>query len=176
LLKKHPQFRQDLRLNLVGPMDRSVIATLENFPLLRSCLQTTEWLEHHEAIRRMRESRVLLLLLNDTPNTRGLLPGKLFEYLGTGRPVLCIGAEDGDAAQIIRDSADGITVDLNQEKKIEESISALYQDYLKGSLPSAGVSPSVARYARRNIVETYAALMKEVIETPIAVRHKKQPS
>jgi glycosyltransferase involved in cell wall biosynthesis len=164
LLSTNPQFNRDLRLNIIGPVDRSVQVMLDNYPLLRTHLHTTDWLDHHEAIEQMRSSQVLLLLLNDTPHTRGLLPGKLFEYLGAGRPILCIGAEDGDAAQLIRTSAAGITVDLSQGEKMKETISAFYNAYLEGNLHAATTDSAIRMYARRNIVRTYAGLMKEIVE------------
>jgi len=155
--------RNDLWLNIVGPIDRSVQVMLDSYPLLRSHIHIVEWLDHQEAMELIRSSQVLLLLLNDTPHTRGLLPGKLFEYLGAGRPILCIGAEDGDAAQLIRASAAGITIDLYQGEKMRESISSLYNSYLQGNLKTATTDSAIRMYARRNIVRTYAALMKEVL-------------
>ncbi|HLF63404.1 MAG TPA: glycosyltransferase family 4 protein [Saprospiraceae bacterium] len=163
LLTSNIQLRNDLWLNIVGPIDRSVQVMLDSYPLLRSHIHIVEWLDHQEAMELIRSSQVLLLLLNDTPHTRGLLPGKLFEYLGAGRPILCIGAEDGDAAQLIRASAAGITIDLYQGEKMRESISSLYNSYLQGNLKTATTDSAIRMYARRNIVRTYAALMKEVL-------------
>ncbi len=45
--------------------------------------------------------RVLLLPINDTPNSAGILPGKLYEYLSVGRPILAIGPSGGDVARVL---------------------------------------------------------------------------
>jgi hypothetical protein len=127
-------------------------------------LSTTDWLEHHDDTGDAC-LQVLLLLLNDTPNTRGLLPGKLFEYLGAERPILCIGTEDGDAAQLIRVSGGGTTVDLHDTAKIKETITEYYHQYLGGNLRTSSASQTLRQYARRNIVQHYAELMKEIIKT-----------
>lgn len=50
------------------------------------------------------ESDVLLLLRWDHPSERSVIAGKLFEYIGAGRPILSLGATDGEAADIIREN------------------------------------------------------------------------
>lgn len=49
------------------------------------------------------DSDVLLLLRWDHPSERSVIAGKLFEYIGAGRPILSLGATDGEAADIIRE-------------------------------------------------------------------------
>jgi glycosyltransferase involved in cell wall biosynthesis len=165
LLHEDIPFRNAFRLNIIGPIDRSVSALLETHPLISARMQVTDWIEHHEAIRVMRKAQVLLLLLNDTPNTRGLLPGKLFEYLGAGRPIICIGAEDGDAAELIRSSSSGVTINLHDRHRMKEVIMNLFHLYQQDALDGPAASDGIRKFARRNIVESYASLMKKVIES-----------
>ncbi len=171
LLMSNTQFQHDLKVNIIGPIDRSVQVMLDKYPLLKSHIHTVDWLEHHDAIHSMRASQVLLLLLNDTPNTKGLLPGKLFEYLGAGRPILCIGAEDGDAAQLIHASSSGTAIDFHKTEKIKETISAYYNLYLEDHLNTTEANTAIQKYARRNIVRTYAGLMKDVLKKSKALRN-----
>lgn len=58
---------------------------------------------YREALRLQRNSDILLLLLWNSPNERGVYTGKLFEYVGAGRPILTIGYEEGVAADLIRE-------------------------------------------------------------------------
>ncbi len=51
----------------------------------------------------MQRARVLLLPINDTPNSAGILPGKLYEYLSVGRPILAVGPCTGDVARVLGD-------------------------------------------------------------------------
>jgi hypothetical protein len=54
-----------------------------------------------ESITAQRNSDVLLLLLRDGPEDKGILSGKLFEYIGARRPILCIGCDHGEAAELV---------------------------------------------------------------------------
>jgi hypothetical protein len=64
--------------------------------------------------------------LNNTPNAKGIVTGKLFEYLAVRRPVLCIGPEDGDAAHILKETNAGVVVDFNDEIKMRNTINEFY--------------------------------------------------
>lgn len=62
---------------------------------------------YKDAVRLQAEADVLLLLLWNTAGERGVFTGKLFEYLGAGRPILCLGLEAGVAADLIRNRKAG---------------------------------------------------------------------
>lgn len=57
---------------------------------------------HAEAIRYMKSSSALLLAIPDTPDNKGILTGKLFEYLASLKPIIGIGPIDGEAAEIVQ--------------------------------------------------------------------------
>lgn len=64
---------------------------------------------YERALRLQQEADILLLLLWDDPRERGVFTGKIFEYAGAGRPVLSIGAEDGVAANLVRERKLGVS-------------------------------------------------------------------
>jgi len=57
--------------------------------------------DHITAIRYMIESSLLLLIIPDHKSSKSIITGKLFEYIASGKPVLCLGPVDGDAATIL---------------------------------------------------------------------------
>ena len=67
----------------------------------------------------MQESSILLLVIPHVKNDKGILTGKLFEYIGARRPVLGIGPSNGDAAQILAECNAGKMFDREQEKEVE---------------------------------------------------------
>lgn len=95
-----PAFAARFKLRFVGPVDHSVVRSVEEAGL-GAHLERLGRVTHEEAMREMQRARALLLMVNDTPNALGILPGKLFEYLSVGRPVLAIGPRDGDVARVL---------------------------------------------------------------------------
>ena len=61
-----------------------------------------DYVTHEEAVNYQRRSQLLLLAEIDTPHTRGIIPGKLFEYLAAKRPILAIGPEDWEGGEIVK--------------------------------------------------------------------------
>ena len=74
------------------------------------------YVDHASAIRYMMESHALLLIIPDHKSNRSIITGKLFEYIATGRPVICIGPVEGDASAILRESGKGMTFMYSDDK------------------------------------------------------------
>ena len=153
-------FDKDLKVRLVGQVDQSVVHSLDAAALS----DNTEIIPHiqHNAVQQMQQSsQVLLLLINDTPNAKGILTGKIFEYLASGRPILCIGPEDGDAARIIKETQSGVTVNFDNKEKMKTVILDYYNKYLENGLPS-NESKGIEKYSRKALAGEYAKLLEKV--------------
>jgi glycosyltransferase involved in cell wall biosynthesis len=100
------------------------------------------YVNHLDAIRLMMQSSLLLLIIPDHHSNKGIITGKLFEYLASGKPVLCIGPGDGDAAEILKITAHGETAAYNQA----DSIFRIIENFYKASpLPSKNAPPEFSR-------------------------------
>lgn len=100
LCRRDAEFAARFVLRFVGPVDHSIIASAEAAGL-GGRIERTGRVSHDEAMRLMQAARVLLLPINDTPNMAGILPGKLFEYLSVGRPILAVGPATGDVVRVL---------------------------------------------------------------------------
>ena len=157
LKSEDPNFAKDLRIRLVGQVDQSVVKSIAETGLTDST-DIVPHVPHDEVQTWQQSSQVLLLLVNNTPNAKGILTGKLFEYLASGRPILCIGPEDGDAAQILTQTHAGTTVGFEDKEKIKSTVKALYQRFLANDLPD-NTHSGVESYSRRVQAGEYARLL-----------------
>ena len=121
LVNTDPFFRNHLRIRLTGKTDLAVRKNLEKSGLIPYTIFTPP-LPHREALAHAADSAILLLPLNNTPNVMGITTGKLFEYMGLRRPILCIGPPGGDAARIIRETGSGTTVDFYDAETCRETL------------------------------------------------------
>ena len=108
LIDTEPGFADDFQLRLFGQVDYRVRQAIEDAGLMPWTLEGGS-VPRATALQEMVDSHVLLLLLNQQENARGRIPGKLFEYLAAGRPILNVGPRESDVAGILEETGRGKT-------------------------------------------------------------------
>jgi glycosyltransferase involved in cell wall biosynthesis len=78
------------------------------------------YVNHSSAIRFMMESSALLLIIPEHTSAKSILTGKLFEYIASGNPVICLGPTDGDAAEILTLSGAGKTFNYYDQEAVTD--------------------------------------------------------
>ena len=154
-----PEFKQALRLRLVGKVDREVYAAIEEAGL-RDNVVDLGYCDHLTAVREQLAASVLILPLRNDPEYRPILPGKLFEYLAARRPVLGIGQEDGAMARVLADTGAGVTAGWDNLDAMRDFIDKAWEQHKAGGVPP--VAGDIARFSRRNLTRELAALLERV--------------
>lgn len=163
LIKEDSGFDKSLRINMIGQIDSTVVSSINENGLTQH-VAYSPYMPHDQVSAVHRSSTLLLLLLmpDSEPRAKGLLTGKLFEYMASGRPILCIGPEDGDAARILRETGAGQTISFEDKEKIKEALKNLYQRYLENDLPN-NTNTTIEHYSRKNMAEKYAKLLNQSV-------------
>jgi len=149
-------FKNDLQIQLVGKVDFSVLEDIQMYKLQEQLLKI-DYLSHSEAIAKQNSSQVLMLLINQSGNAKGILTGKFFEYLAAKRPILAVGPTDGDAAVVLNETGAGVMVDFTDEQATRMAILNYYNQYKKDTLSVQ--SESVERFSRRSLTGKLAGLL-----------------
>jgi len=152
-------FSGDLEIKLIGQIDISVRQSIQSYKL-EEFVTYTEYLSHDDVRKVQSQSQVLLLLIINTPNAKLVVTGKIFEYLNSGRPILCVGPKDGDAAHILSETQTGHTVDYNDVEDLKNTIVEYYKQYKMGILKSNGVG--LKKYSRKNLTKRLAEILDEI--------------
>ncbi len=154
-----PGFNSNLVIKLAGTIDHEVIDSIGQNGLLDNLVRI-EYKPHDQIIELQKQSRVLLLIINDTPNAKVILPGKLFEYIASGRPILCIGPNDGDAAEIIRETGSGYVADTNSSEDMLESLRKLYSAFITNTDKTE--TENISKFSREQLTADLAKLLEEL--------------
>lgn len=147
-IKRNANFANDLEIKLVGSVDYSVTESIEAAGLGKY-INRISYVPHNEVIKIQQQSQVLLLLINDTPNAKVILPGKFFEYMAARRPILCIGPRDGDAAEVILETNAGYVSEKDDKESIRKAINELYSRFRSGK--NIIDSKGIARFSRESL-------------------------
>jgi glycosyltransferase involved in cell wall biosynthesis len=118
-----------------------------------------------ESLRLQRDSEALLLLVPDAGGRgKGVLSGKVFEYLAAGRPILAAVPPDGAAAALIRETGAGVVVAPDDVEGIRAALEELHARFLDGGLPSVELPEEMRkRLSRRARVEETAELLRGIV-------------
>ncbi len=112
-----------------------------------------------------RDSEALLLLIPDAGGRgRGVLSGKVFEYVSVGRPILALVPPDGAAAELIRETGAGVVAPPDDTAAIRVALEELHARWRGSGLPDVELTPECRRrLSRRTRVEEMAALLVDVV-------------
>ena len=100
---------------------------------------------------------MLLLIEINKPETRGIIPGKLFEYLASQRPILAIGPKDWDAGKIIAKTSAGNYTTYDEKLKLKSYIEASFKAFLNGKLTTQ--TKNIEQYKRKNLTRRLSQLI-----------------
>lgn len=150
----------DVTARFVGDFragDRAFAETLG----LGERLELLPYVPRREALRLQRDSDALLLLVPEAGGRgRGVLSGKVFEYVAAERPILAAVPPDGEAARLVRETGAGVVAAPDDPEALAAALGGLVERWRAGALDGSPLAPSVrARLSRRARVAELAALL-----------------
>ncbi len=160
LIDELPGFREDLKLQLVGQIDYVVKEEYQRLGI-EAQVNFVGSVKRGEALQLTCNSNILLLLLNQQENAKGRVPGKFFEYLAARRPILSLGATDGDVGQILESTAHGKSYEYEDYEGIKNWIVERYREYRNGQLAEP-MQGAIEQYAHPILTKKVARLLDEI--------------
>jgi glycosyltransferase involved in cell wall biosynthesis len=126
----------------------------------------TGYVEHAAALEEMAGAGALICYVPPQGNPT---PGKVFEYLASGRPVLCVTTKQNFAWRLVEELGAGVCADPRDDAGIEAAIAALYDDWRAGRLdnPWAVRDAVLARFSREKLARDLASLLDVVSGEPV---------
>lgn len=144
----------NFQFNVIGIFSEEVEAKIYNMGL-DSVVSYKGYLPHSEAIQYSQNADLLLLVIPKVENNRLIYSGKLFEYIATGNPILCIGPLDGDAAKLVTENRFGASIYYSDKDGVKSFIEQVYKREFR--LADIGLK---FIYSRRILSESIAKVLK----------------
>jgi glycosyltransferase involved in cell wall biosynthesis len=153
------EFSDRLQINLIGKADYKVIESIKKSGLGKYLVYQS-YIPHKQAVGFLKNSAMLLLLINKSVNAKGILTNKLFEYMSVKRPVLAIGPEDGDAAEIINDTHSGAIFNANEKERLKKHLIESFNLFLNNNLEIK--SEGLEKYSIKSLTSKLVQLLNEI--------------
>jgi len=160
LAEEVPEFKSKVKVQLVGPKYR--IEPICRKMATGGMVILIDRVSHREAWTYLQNSDVQLLFVGTDRTHVAATPGKLFEYLAIGNPILAL-APEGEASQIIRETRSGVIVHPEDKLAIKQALLRLYQDSCSGIRNFCPDREQIEKYDVRKSVFEFAKLFDELV-------------
>lgn len=156
LVDKNPTLKAKVRLRFIGHVDQSIFDSLDQLGLTDN-YEKIGYVPHAKVFDYLMSSDVLLLI--GIPHDKGVLTGKLFEYLYTQKPILSIGPKGGDIEKILDQSQAGSCVDFEEKRLFQQVFLNLFDNTTH---TSTSKNPSnISAFSRKNLTRQLATLFDQ---------------
>src|SRR3989337_4239753 len=133
LLKNRTDLKPKFHIDFVGEVHQQFKEFVLSNQDLSAITSFTPSVPHQELISLYGTSSMLLLILTGYKDAEGYMPGKLFEYLATGLPILGIGPAQGDAAKLLNTTDSGDMIDEVDKEKIQKKLMEHFEAWDNGT-------------------------------------------
>jgi hypothetical protein len=160
LIQEHQDIKRDLKLNLVGVVSEDVIKTMHSLGLTEY-VNLVGYVSHREAIEYQMRTQLLLLIEINSKLTRAIIPGKLFEYMYSERPILAMGPENSDVETIINNTNTGRYFSYDAKQELKQFIINSYEKFKEGELY---INPiGINQYSRKELTKKLASVLAKYV-------------
>lgn len=159
LINEDAEFKENVAVEFVGDVYEQFTDYVKSNPEIQRFVTFTGNVSHEKVIEYYGSSSLLLLILTGYRDPHGFFPGKLFEYIATGVPVLGIGPSIGDAASVLKETGSGTMVESSDRQKIKETLKKLFIEWKSNNQPVIKMA-NVSAYSRKEITAKLVTLLK----------------
>jgi glycosyltransferase involved in cell wall biosynthesis len=155
LVNENAAFRSNLKIQLIGVVGDGAMESVHGLGI-SDYVEIVGYVSHNQVLEYQATSQLLLLLEIDSEETRGIIPGKLFEYFNAKRPILAIGPENWEAGEMIIDHDAGDYVTHSNQETIKKLLLEWFEQFQNGTLNCS--SKGVEQYHRRELTQKLAKI------------------
>lgn len=156
LISEDKDFQKHFQLKFIGRIDNKILAKIDNSPL-GHLVVNRGYVSHAESNLEMRMSDLLLITNFPDESSKGIIPGKIFEYLASGKHILSFGPEDSDVKRILEETDAGQHFSYNDAVALKAFILKCYLQWKSGKYHRN--ITNIEQFSRRNLTKKLAEIL-----------------
>jgi glycosyltransferase involved in cell wall biosynthesis len=153
LIKESEDFAKTFQLNLIGSVSTEVLDTLCSYGL-ENYISNLGYVSHNDVLEYQRKTQLLLLIEEDSKETEYIIPGKLFEYMASKRPIIAIGPESSDVQAILNQTYSGTYFRYDEAVALRKLLLQHFEAYKDQQLKVD--SKGLDAYSRKSLTQQLA--------------------
>lgn len=157
LVNTNEEFRRQLKIQLIGVVGDGVLDSIEVHQLT-DYVEVVGYVSHTKVLEYQSKSQALMLLEINAEETKGIIPGKLFEYFNAKRPILAIGPQQWEAGKMVSNHHAGVYFEHSDIEKLKSLILDWFKEYQQGHLKCE--SKGIEKFHRRELTKKLAKTLQ----------------
>jgi len=151
-----------IKLNFIGRFGANLLPLFQDEGLCGT-VEVKNYMPHSESVKELLKSDALLLVVDDAEGSEEIVPGKVYEYIATLRPVITL-ASEGAVASLIRETGAGMVANFRNPAEIEAVVLHYYRAFWNGEKLWHGDLNAIKKYTRREATRKLANLVKQLCQ------------
>ncbi len=156
LVKTNSDFVENFTIKFVGRIDDRILESIEKSSL-RNHINNLGYLSHDKAIDEMSNSTMLIITNFPNESSKGIIPGKIFEYLATGNQIISFGPDEADVSKILEETKAGKHFSYSDSETTKQFILAKFELWKSGNLVKN--SQNIEQFTRRNLTKQLSEIL-----------------
>lgn len=155
--KENPEFAKLFKLKFVGRLDDTILKRLENSNI-KTQLINKGYVPHNEALQEMLDSEVLLITNFPNESSKGIIPGKIFEYLAAKKKILSFGPQEADVSRILEETNMGHHFTYDAKEQVKAFILEEFERWKNKE--NRGDASNILQFSRRELTHQLSELIR----------------
>ncbi|AZA85284.1 glycosyl transferase family 1 [Chryseobacterium lactis] len=156
LVKENSEFAKHFSLKFVGRIDDKILQSIEN-SALKNHILNLGYLSHGKAVEEMKTSDMLLITNFPNDSSKGIIPGKIFEYLASGKQILSFGPAGADVSKILEETLAGKHFNYTDSETVKRFILEKFDFWKNGNLHEN--TQNIEQFSRRNLTQQLTKIL-----------------
>lgn len=149
-----------IHLRFVGRFGNEVEQMYDSASFANS-IERISYVAHHKSIEYLFQSDALLLIVDESKESEEIVPGKVYEYIGTGKPLIAIAPNNSAIAKLMIETNGGLVAHQTELDKISDIFYKYYKAWEDNRMLIEPITEEVAKYERRNAAKKLAELLEK---------------
>ncbi|QDP84381.1 glycosyltransferase family 4 protein [Chryseobacterium sp. SNU WT5] len=156
LISENEDFKNDFQLKFVGRIDDKIMTEIEKSEL-KNLVRNLGYVSHSEANIEMANSDLLLLTNFPDESSKGIIPGKIFEYLAIGKQIISFGPKESDVKKILQETNAGKHFSYDDESELKVFLLQKFEEWKSGNTISE--TQNIEQFSRKNLTKKLTELL-----------------
>lgn len=154
--------KNNIKMRFIGRFGDEIHQMFESVSFKNS-IEILSYMPHKKSIEYLLRSDASLLIVDESKESEEIVPGKVYEYLGVGRPVFAVAPESSAISKLIIETNGGFIAHQTEKEKLKSNFLHFYNSWTEEKEIIDQNREQIEKYERRENAATLAEYFRRIL-------------